>query len=45
MKKDLDLLGKFDVHGKQVFYSKNSLYLMNETNDYRKKIVWIIEWK
>lgn len=45
LKKEIDLMGKFMVHGKTVFYSKNSLFFMDETSDYRKALVWIIEWK
>lgn len=39
------MMGRFRVHNKTVFYSKRSLYLMDETSDMRKAIVWIIEWK
>jgi hypothetical protein len=45
IKQHLDMLGRFKVHDKTVFYSKLSLYLMDETSDVRKAIVWITEWK
>ena len=37
--------GYFEVHGKKVIYAKKSLYCLDSELTFRKKVVWLIEWK
>jgi hypothetical protein len=37
--------GRFDVHGKTVFYSTSSLYCMTRDSAIRRGMVWLVEWK
>lgn len=39
------LHGYFEVHGKKVIYAKKSLYCLDSEMAFRKKVVWLIEWK
>jgi hypothetical protein len=37
--------GEFFVHGKEISYSKKSLFLFDETNRLRIAAVWLVEWR
>ncbi len=37
--------GEFFVHGKDISYSKKSLFIFDETNKVRNLAVWLIEWR
>jgi hypothetical protein len=40
-----EVRGEFKVHGKDVFYSTMSMWLLDSSNFLRKSIVWLIEWR
>ena len=41
----LNQLGRFEAHGKIVFYSRTSLFLFDEDNLMRRGLVWLVTWK
>ena len=38
-------LAIFEVHGRTLFLSKNSLFFLKDTNPARKVMVWLTEWR